>query len=97
MESTLHSIEVELESVRVQLEEEAEARLDLERQLSKANQDVLSWKSKYEHECSARTEEVEELRYNRSLLLISSLPNLIIIKSNLIIKSITNKLLLYLI
>ena len=97
MESTLHSIEVELESVRVQLEEEAEARLDLERQLSKANQDVLSWKSKYEHECSARTEEVEELRYNRSLLLISSFPNLIIIKSNLIIKSITNKLLLYLI
>jgi len=62
LESTLHSIEVELESVRVQLEEEAEARLDLERQLSKANQDVLSWKSKYEHECSARTEEVEELR-----------------------------------
>lgn len=53
---------MELESVRVQLEEEAEARLDLERQLSKANQDSLTWKSKYESECSARTEEIEELR-----------------------------------
>merc|ERR1712127_429795 len=46
LESSLHSVEVELESVRVQLEEEAEARLDLERQLSKANQDVMTWKSK---------------------------------------------------
>ena len=55
-------MEIELESVRVQLEEEAEARLDLERQLSKANQDVLTWKSKYDHECAAHTEEVEELR-----------------------------------
>lgn len=62
LESSLHSVEVELESVRVQLEEEAEARLDLERQLSKANQDAMTWKSKYEHECSARTEEVEEIR-----------------------------------
>ena len=58
----MHSVEIELESVRVQLEEEAEARLDLERQLSKANQDCLSWKSKYDHQCTAHTEEVEELR-----------------------------------
>lgn len=52
-----------MESVRVQLEEEAEARLDLERQLVKANGDALSWKSKYETECNAHIEEVEELRY----------------------------------
>lgn len=63
LEANLHSMEVELESVRVQLEEEAEARLDLERQLSKANQDCLSWKSKYDHECTTHTEEIEELRY----------------------------------
>ncbi len=62
LEGNLHSVEIELESVRVQLEEEAEARLDLERQLSKANQDAMTWKSKYDHECAARTEEVEELR-----------------------------------
>ena len=59
----MHSVEIELESVRVQLEEEAEARLDLERQLSKANQDCLSWKSKYDHACTSHTEEIEELRY----------------------------------
>lgn len=62
LESTLHSIEVELESVRVQLEEECEARLDLERQVSKANSDALNWKSKYESEAAAHTEEVEEMR-----------------------------------
>lgn len=55
-------MEVELESVRVQLEEEAEARLDLERQLVKANGDAQSWKSKYETEVNAHIEEVEELR-----------------------------------
>ncbi|EFX68388.1 hypothetical protein DAPPUDRAFT_114594 [Daphnia pulex] len=49
LEGNLHSVEIELESIRVQLEEEAEACLDLERQLSKVNQDCLSWKSKYEH------------------------------------------------
>lgn len=59
----MHSIEVELESVRMQLEEETEARLDLERQYSKANTECLTWKSKYEMECNARIEEVEEMRY----------------------------------
>ena len=62
LESTLHSIEVELESVRVQLEEECEARLDLERQVSKANSDALNWKSKFESESAAHSEEVEEMR-----------------------------------
>lgn len=55
-------MEVELESVRVQLEEESEARLDLERQLIKANGESLAWKSKYDSEAAARAEEVEELR-----------------------------------
>ena len=53
---------MELESVRVQLEEEAEARLDLERQLAKANGDCQTWKSKFDAECSARAEEIEEIR-----------------------------------
>lgn len=63
MEGNLHSVEIELESVRVQLEEESEARLDLERQLSKASQDCLSWKSKYDQTCTSHTEEIEEMRY----------------------------------
>ncbi|XP_055623809.1 paramyosin, long form isoform X1 [Toxorhynchites rutilus septentrionalis] len=62
LESTLHQIETELESVRLQLEEESEARLDLERQLVKANGDAGTFKSKYEAEVMARTEEVEEIR-----------------------------------
>lgn len=55
-------MEVELESIRVQLEEESEARLDLERQLVRANGEATTWKSKYETESSARAEEIEELR-----------------------------------
>lgn len=62
LESSLHQVETELESLRVQLEEESEARLDLERQLIKASGDATQWKCKYEGECAARSEEVEEIR-----------------------------------
>lgn len=62
MEASLHQVEVELESVRVQLEEESEARLDLERQVVRANGEATTWKSKYETEANARAEEIEELR-----------------------------------
>lgn len=40
------------------MEEESEARLDLERQLVKANGEVSIWRSKYETEAQARAEEV---------------------------------------
>lgn len=56
-----NQVEIELESVRVQLEEESEARLDLERQLVKANGEVSIWRSKYETEAQARAEEVNIL------------------------------------
>ena len=62
MENHAHTLEVELESLKVQLEEESEARLELERQLTKANGDAASWKSKYEAELQAPADEVEELR-----------------------------------
>ncbi|XP_065162109.1 paramyosin, long form-like [Atheta coriaria] len=62
LEANLHQVEVELESIRVQLEEESEARLDLERQLVKSQGDVQVWKCKYDSECTARAEEVEEIR-----------------------------------
>lgn len=54
-------MEVELESVRVQLEEESEARLDIERQLVKVNGEVSIWRSKYETEANARAEEVNDM------------------------------------
>lgn len=41
LEANLHQVEIELESVRVQLEEESEARLDLERQLVKSQGKVI--------------------------------------------------------
>lgn len=47
-----------MESVRVQLEEESEARLELERQLVKASSEIQIWRSKYETEAAARAEEV---------------------------------------
>lgn len=62
LEANLHQVEIELESVRVQLEEESEARLDLERQLVKSQGEVQLFRSKYEAEAVARQEEVEELR-----------------------------------
>jgi len=53
---------MELESCRVQLEEESEARLDIERQLVRMTAEATQYKSKYESEATARTEEVEEIR-----------------------------------
>lgn len=60
-------VEIDLESVRVQLEEESEARLDLERQLVKSNGEVQHWRSKFEAEAAARAEEIEEIRRKYSV------------------------------
>ena len=57
-----------MESLKVQLEEESEARLELERQLTKANADAAAWKSKYEAELQAHVDEVEELRYIHTII-----------------------------
>lgn len=54
------SVEHDLDSFREQLEEEQEAKADLQRQLSKANAEVQLWRSKYESEGLARLEELEE-------------------------------------
>lgn len=62
LESHAHSLEVSIESLKVQLEEENETRIDLERQLSKANGEAAGWRSKYEVEVQSHHEEVEELR-----------------------------------
>lgn len=58
-------MEVELESLKVQLEEESEARIELERQLQKANSDAAAWKSKYDAEVIAHADECEEMRYEK--------------------------------
>ncbi|GFT84045.1 paramyosin [Trichonephila clavipes] len=62
LEQHNHTLEVEVESLKTQLDEESEIRMDIERQLSKANGEAATWKSKYEAECQAHADEVDELR-----------------------------------
>lgn len=55
-------MEHDIDNIREQLEEEAEAKADIQRQLSKANADAQLWRTKYESEGIARVEELEEAK-----------------------------------
>lgn len=59
------NLEHEIDNIREHLEEEAEAKADLQRQLSKANAEVQLWRTKYESEGIARIEELEEAKWVR--------------------------------
>jgi hypothetical protein len=48
--------------MREQLEEEQEAKSELQRQVSKANAETQQWRAKYEGEGLLRSEELEEQR-----------------------------------
>ena len=48
--------------LREQFEEEQEAKSELQRGMSKANQEVAQWRSKYETDAIQRTEELEEAK-----------------------------------
>ncbi|XP_063536268.1 myosin heavy chain, muscle isoform X6 [Cydia strobilella] len=56
------NLEHDLDNIREQVEEEAEGKADLQRQLSKANAEGQIWRSKYESEGVARSEELEEAK-----------------------------------
>ncbi|KAK4873785.1 hypothetical protein RN001_013145 [Aquatica leii] len=56
------NLEHDLDNIREQIEEEAEGKADIQRQLSKANADAQLWRSKYESEGVARSEELEEAK-----------------------------------
>jgi hypothetical protein len=56
-------LEHDLDNLREQVEEEAEGKADIQRQLSKANAEAQLWRSKYESEGVARAEELEEAKY----------------------------------
>ncbi|XP_065164956.1 myosin heavy chain, muscle isoform X3 [Atheta coriaria] len=56
------NLEHDLDNIREQVEEEAEAKADIQRQLSKANAESQLWRSKYESEGVARSEELEEAK-----------------------------------
>ena len=48
--------------LREQLEEEQEAKAELQKALSKANSQVVQWRAKYETEAVMRIEELEEAK-----------------------------------
>ncbi|KRF81462.1 myosin heavy chain, isoform S [Drosophila virilis] len=56
------NLEHDLDNLREQVEEEAEGKADLQRQLSKANAEAQVWRSKYESDGVARSEELEEAK-----------------------------------
>ncbi|XP_053677557.1 myosin heavy chain, muscle isoform X2 [Anopheles nili] len=56
------NLEHDLDNLREQVEEEAEGKGDIQRQLSKANAEAQLWRSKYESEGVARAEELEEAK-----------------------------------
>lgn len=58
----LHSSRHDCSLLKEQLEEEQEARADLQRALSNANSQALQWRSKYESEAVLRIEELEDAK-----------------------------------
>ena len=56
------NLEHEIDNIREHLDEETEAKADLQRQLSKANAEAQLWHTKYEAEGLARIEELEEAK-----------------------------------
>lgn len=48
--------------LREQLEEEQEAKAELQRELSKANSQVVQWRAKYETDAVLRIEELEDAK-----------------------------------
>lgn len=62
MSGELRNLMVELDGLREQLEEESDAKTDLQRQLSRANAEANQWRVKYESEGMSKAEELEEVR-----------------------------------
>lgn len=58
----LQSSRHDCDLMREQLEEEQEARSELQRALSHANTEVAQWRTKYETDAIQRTEELEEAK-----------------------------------
>ena len=56
----LRNLQHELEVMKEHLEEEADAKMEVERQLSKAFADIQLWKTRYETEGVARCEEIDK-------------------------------------
>ena len=64
----MSNYQLECQQIREQLEDEQEAKSEVQRQLSKANAETQQWRAKYEGEGLLRAEELEEQR--RKILVI---------------------------
>lgn len=62
MQAQLHQVQLELDAVRIALDEESASRTEAEHKLSLANTEITQWKSKFDSEVILHHEEVEELR-----------------------------------
>jgi len=58
--------------LREQLEEDQEARAELQRALSTANSQVAAWRTKYETDVIHKMEELEDAKYVAVLVLLHS-------------------------
>merc|ERR1711931_506193 len=62
MNHALQAARHDLDLMHEQLEEEQEAKADLQRALSKSHAEVANWRSKYENDALARMEELEDAK-----------------------------------
>lgn len=60
LQNEIRNLAADMDALREQLEEEQESKSDVQRQLSKANNEVQVWRVKFESEGAARTEELME-------------------------------------
>lgn len=58
----LKNYQHENESLREQLDEESEAKADLQRQISKLNAEIQQWKTRFESEGLQKVDEIEEAK-----------------------------------
>lgn len=58
----LRNAQHEADSLREQLEAEAEGKSELQRQMSKANGEIQQWKARFENEGLSKIDEIEEAK-----------------------------------
>ena len=63
LQGEVRNLQADLDQLREQLEEEQEGRADLQRALTKANNEVSVWRQKFESgEGGVRSEELDDLK-----------------------------------
>ena len=65
----INNLQVDFDNVNARLEEESEAANSMRAQLSRANGDLTSLKSRYDKDILIKTEEFEDLRYRERVFI----------------------------